>query len=281
MKKIFLLMLFILFTNSIYAQTQPTYTLTAKNVNRDAPDSIYFDIYLLHTNSGSTNFEYSLGQYFFTFNPGIANGGNLTYRIIDSELPVGARPRNPTVFNNELRLATNSVLGAGNGPAISNTGQGTLIVRMSLKTSSSSFASNQFLNLRWKNLPGGNPYTKVFAYVGTINTEVTAPDNHIIDDPLSVSQISSEVPERFNLKQNYPNPFNPSTKINFSVSKNGFVSLKVYDVSGKEIANLVSENLTPGEYEYVFSGREFNSGVYFYVLRSEEFTDTKRMVLIK
>lgn len=281
MKIILTLIVVLISANIIYSQTSPTYTLTAKNVNRDAPDSIYFDIYLLHTNSGSTNFEYSLGQYFFTFNPGIANGGTLTYRILDSDLPVAARPRNPTVFNNELRLATNSVLGAGNGPAISSTSPGTLIVRMSLKTSSASFASNQFLNLRWKNLPAGNPYTKVFAYAGTVNTEISNPDNHIIDDPLSVNQISSQIPDKYYLKQNYPNPFNPLTKINFSIPKQTFVSLKVYDISGKEISNLVNEKLTPGEYEYTFSGKGITSGVYFYVLKSEEFTETRRMLLIK
>ena len=276
---IFLLMT-LFFADAVNAQN-PAYTLIAKNVNRDAPDSILFDIYMLHTNSGSVNFEYSLGQYFFTFNPTIANGGTLTYRIIASDLPASVRPRNPTVSNNELRLATNPVVGAGNGPTISNNSPGTLIVRMSLKTSSSAFAGNQFLNLRWKNIDQGNPYTKVFAYVGTVNTEVTTPATHTIDDPLSVNQISSEIPSDYKLNQNFPNPFNPSTKINFSVPKQIYVSLQVYDISGKEISNLVSEKLSPGIYEYSFNGAGLTSGVYFYVLKSGEFVETKRMVLIK
>jgi len=98
---------------------------------------------------------------------------------------------------------------------------------------------------------------------------------------IGISQISSVIPERFTLDQNYPNPFNPSTTINFSLPNSGLVSLKVYDISGKEIANLVNENLTVGTYEYKFNAASLSSGIYFYTLKSDKITETKKMLLVK
>jgi photosystem II stability/assembly factor-like uncharacterized protein len=104
-----------------------------------------------------------------------------------------------------------------------------------------------------------------------------------------VSNISSEVPEKFSLGQNYPNPFNPTTKIRFSIV-NGFpigafgndkAVLKVYDVMGREVLTLVNERLQPGTYEASFDGSALNSGVYFYRLITEGYCETKKMLLIK
>jgi mannose/cellobiose epimerase-like protein (N-acyl-D-glucosamine 2-epimerase family) len=93
-------------------------------------------------------------------------------------------------------------------------------------------------------------------------------------------------PEGFELMQNYPNPFNPSTKIRFQISDFGFVSLKVYDVLGNEVAILVNEEKPAGRYEIEFnvaqvSRPERASGVYFYQLRTGEFAETKKMVLLR
>jgi len=282
-KTIYSIIFFICFMQISFAQTNPTYTLVAKNFNRSAPDSIVFDVYMLHTNLSTTNFQYALGQYFFKFNNAIANGGTLTYRIIDSELPVNARPRNPTVINDELRLATNPVFGFGNGPAISANDPGTLIVRLSLKTTAPTFTANQSLNLQWKNSNQPAPFTKAYAYITQtmLSTEITTPETHIIDDKVSINQISTEVPDKFKLSQNFPNPFNPSTKINFSISKSGFVSLKVYDIAGREVADLVNEKLNVGVYEYIFDALAFSSGTYFYRILAGDFIETRRMVLIK
>jgi len=275
--------IFVCFIQTSFAQTNPTYTLIAKNFNRSAPDSIVFDVYMLHTNLSATNFQYALGQYFFKFNNAIANGGTLTYKILDSELPVYARPRNPSILNDELRLATNPVIGFGNGPAISANEPGTLIVRLSIKTTAPSFATNQSLNLQWKNSNKAVPFTKVYAYIAQtmLSTEITTPATHTIDDKVSINQISTEVPDRFKLSQNYPNPFNPSTKINFSIPITGFVSLKVYDIAGKEVADLVNEKLSVGVYEYIFEAFSFSSGTYFYRIQADDFIETRRMVLLK
>jgi hypothetical protein len=92
---------------------------------------------------------------------------------------------------------------------------------------------------------------------------------------------TNQVPATYSLSQNYPNPFNPVTKINFAIPKQGFVTLKVYDVLGREIRTLVNEVKTAGEYSVDFNASEFSSGVYFYRLESQGFTDIKRMMLVK
>lgn len=106
---------------------------------------------------------------------------------------------------------------------------------------------------------------------------------------ISVSEYSERVQTKFKLYQNYPNPFNPSTKIRFSIPPykegQGDVSLKIYDILGREIATMVNEKLQPGSYEVDFDGSNYPSGVYFYKLSSiggaGDFTETKKMLLIK
>jgi carboxypeptidase T len=96
-----------------------------------------------------------------------------------------------------------------------------------------------------------------------------------------VVQLGTEVPERFSLSQNFPNPFNPVTKINYDLPKAGFVTMKIYDVTGKIVANLVSQNQNAGRYSVDFIASDFPSGTYFYKLEAGEYNDVKRMVLVK
>jgi len=96
-----------------------------------------------------------------------------------------------------------------------------------------------------------------------------------------IHNISSETPENYMLSQNYPNPFNPTTNLEFGISKLGFVSLKIYDMLGKEIATLVNDNLNPGTYKYNFDGSKLTSGVYFYKLKVGDYTEVKKMTLVK
>ena len=91
----------------------------------------------------------------------------------------------------------------------------------------------------------------------------------------------SELPKEFSLAQNYPNPFNPVTKINYAVPRQSLVTIKVYDVLGKEVARLVNETKTPGYYSVDFDGTAFASGAYFYKLESGTFSDVKKFILIK
>ncbi len=112
---------------------------------------------------------------------------------------------------------------------------------------------------------------------------------------LSIHQISLEVPKHFGLFQNYPNPFNPVTKIRYQIAKSSYVSLKVYNILGENIAALVNQKQSAGTYEVDFSasggGLNLSSGVYFYKIEittdprsgigKEEYTETKKMILVK
>jgi len=98
--------------------------------------------------------------------------------------------------------------------------------------------------------------------------------------PIGITNISS-VAKEFSLSQNYPNPFNPNTKINFSIPKGDYVSLRVFDMLGREVAVLVNGQLTAGEYQADFSAKGLSSGMYYYSLRSGDYVDVKKMVLVK
>jgi len=96
-----------------------------------------------------------------------------------------------------------------------------------------------------------------------------------------VNQVITEVPTQYTLSQNYPNPFNPATSIKFSVPKSGFVSLKVYDILGREVAILVNQVKSAGTYIVDFDASAFTSGMYFYRMEANDFVSVKKMVLVK
>ncbi|MCI0448229.1 MAG: T9SS type A sorting domain-containing protein [Chlorobi bacterium] len=98
---------------------------------------------------------------------------------------------------------------------------------------------------------------------------------------IGIKNINNNIPDKFQLFQNYPNPFNPSTAIRFNIAKESFVEISVFDILGKEIGQLLSEKIKPGEYELEFDAGNLTSGVYFYTLRTENFNSVKKMVLIK
>jgi hypothetical protein len=103
-----------------------------------------------------------------------------------------------------------------------------------------------------------------------------------VDGLTTGTEISeSLVPEVYELAQNYPNPFNPSTEIKFAIPEQGFVSLKVYDITGREIAKLVNEVRNAGFYSVNFNASSLSSGVYFYRIESGDFVQTRKMLLVK
>jgi predicted CXXCH cytochrome family protein len=103
---------------------------------------------------------------------------------------------------------------------------------------------------------------------------------------VGIQQVSNEVPVNFKLSQNYPNPFNPSTKIGFTVPNSEFVSIKIFDITGREIFTLVGQNMTPGNYVVNWEGvdnrgESVTSGVYFYRMNSGNYVETKKMMLVR
>jgi hypothetical protein len=113
-------------------------------------------------------------------------------------------------------------------------------------------------------------YTQLAVIKGTTKAAATG-----------IGDATGQVPTEMRLNQNYPNPFNPSTNIEFRVSKSEFVTLKVFDVLGQEVATLMNGVLQPGIYQATFDASHLASGVYLYQLRAGEFIQTQRMVLAK
>lgn len=93
--------------------------------------------------------------------------------------------------------------------------------------------------------------------------------------------VNNNVPEKFELSQNYPNPFNPNTVISYSVAKTEKVEIRVYDMLGKEVQTLINEVKNPGSYNIMFNAANLSSGVYFYRIVAGNFTDVKKMTLVK
>jgi hypothetical protein len=137
---------------------------------------------------------------------------------------------------------------------------------------------------------GANPTVTEVTPSGTIVFEMTFPA-HIYSyraykfdwngAPVSVNNQNSKVPDSFNLYQNYPNPFNPSTVITFDIPKASYVDLSVFDVTGRELKKLDSGFKKPGSYSVSFDGAQYSSGLYFCRLTAGDFTDTKKMILVK
>ncbi|MBK8550423.1 MAG: T9SS type A sorting domain-containing protein [Ignavibacteria bacterium] len=95
------------------------------------------------------------------------------------------------------------------------------------------------------------------------------------------SEVVIGTPEKYELSQNYPNPFNPVTHLEFGIPDLGFVTLKVYDITGREVKTLVKEIKPAGRYSLTFDGSNLSSGIYFYTLTAGEFKQTKRMMILK
>jgi hypothetical protein len=91
----------------------------------------------------------------------------------------------------------------------------------------------------------------------------------------------NELPRDFNLSQNYPNPFNPSTTISFSLPSTSYVSLKVFDALGREVSTLVSQELTAGNHSQQWNPGSLPSGMYFYRLQAGNYSETRKLVLLK
>jgi hypothetical protein len=120
----------------------------------------------------------------------------------------------------------------------------------------------------------GTPYTTG----APVQNALSAPTSQFI--PTGVGNFETKATE-YSLSQNYPNPFNPSTTIRFTVPKDGNVSFKIYDISGKEVSNYFNGYLKAGIYTLQFDGSSLTSGVYFYKMKSNDFSDVKRMILVK
>lgn len=147
--------------------------------------------------------------------------------------------------------------------------------------------NNQLYQFRGWTGSGNNSYTSPDS-TGN-DTVVTIPIyNPIVETArwtpvVGITQIENEIPSEYKLYQNYPNPFNPSTTINYDLKENSNVSLILYDIMGRELLTLINENQSAGKYKYILDMSQLNlsSGIYFYKIQANEFSDIKRLVFVK
>ena len=207
-------------------------------------------------------------------------------------------------YNGVIYLSTNS----GTNWMLANTGIPVCDINSLAFVGSTIFAGSGNQSAFWGNYistnNGASWSTKneglgwippVLAYMVTSNYIFAGTGAQVIRRNLSefigIRSISTEIPSAYSLSQNYPNPFNPTTVIRFSLSvdRNAgsvrqasmLVTLKVFDIMGREVATLVNEQLAPGTYEATFDGSALSSGTYFYKLTTGNFSQTKRLTLLK
>jgi subtilisin family serine protease len=140
-------------------------------------------------------------------------------------------------------------------------------------------------------IPGNGDTATYFYYIKVADTQgreafspgTTPAQLHSFTASTTITNIISNgsIPNTFALKQNSPNPFNPTTKINFDIPVQSFVSIKIYDMTGREINELVNTGLTAGSYSVSFDGSKLSSGVYYYRIEAGSFAETRKMLLIK
>ncbi len=144
------------------------------------------------------------------------------------------------------------------------------------------------VEFKWVVLSGLPSYPRIYAVLDQDNTITEIHENNNkgfnIMGGGSATGVEDEnyfVPDKYMLYQSYPNPFNPSTTIKYSIPQSAVVRIKIFDILGREVEVLVDEYKTTGSYQVVFNATKFASGVYFYQLRSGDFVETKKMVLMK
>lgn len=125
------------------------------------------------------------------------------------------------------------------------------------------------------------------SYSDSINIKFYAVPDSLKDDttiilpPIGLIQVSNTIPDGFSLGQNYPNPFNPATNFEFRIAEFGFVMLTIYDATGSEVETLINEQLNAGTYKANWNASRFSGGIYFYKLTAGNFSEAKKMILIK
>jgi hypothetical protein len=137
---------------------------------------------------------------------------------------------------------------------------------------------------RWlvpTNLTVDSSYKIIITSINDPLIKDTSDASFSIVPPSDVEIVNSDIPEDYSISQNYPNPFNPSTEIEFNLPESGLITLKVFDILGKEITTLVNEQMQAGNYKLTFDASNLPSGIYFYSLHANDFVSTKKMVLLK
>lgn len=159
----------------------------------------------------------------------------------------------------------------------------TLLNRTTGATQDSLTTYPDSLKLRIKTSGGvtSGPYNITVTGKGSNGTPVHVRTITLNVNPVGITLNNNQIPKEFSLYQNYPNPFNPTTNIRFDVPKAGSVKITVYDLQGKMVNIIVNGHYNPGKYTLSFNGDNYSSGIYFYRIETDEFSDVRKMILVK
>ncbi len=281
--KLFLAVLLTVFFNAAsFSQdgpirlVNPLYELRVSNfqITGASPsdfNSVTFDFMILHTNPDDSGpFEFSAGQYYLAYNPGVANGGTLSYEIIPNSTDFSnpdAIPVSAEIVGAQLRLTRNIDLGAGNGPIVSSIYPGSRIVRVKFSTTAPAFAYSK-LNFSWIDTIVPTPTTAVYAYIGDSSVNILDDGTLEIDSsenilPVELSNFTAEISQN-NALINW-STVSESNNSGFEIerSEQNDVWTKIGFVQGK--GNSTSQNF------YFYADKNLNTGKYKYRLKQIDY----------
>lgn len=259
------------------ARELPTYTLTATNWERHGADTVDFDIYMLRTGNQPVKLSMAwmsinLDHLFWNY------GQQLVYITCDlPNINMTCGMTNDSLMNIKIDYEDSLFF------EISNEGQGTKIAAMRLVSRNSTFGTPRYI--KWNGLTDSLTFvpTTITVWIDRDSVDITNHDSHFMEGLLTNISVPNLTitPVNFTLNQNYPNPFNPTTTITYQLKKTSYVSLRIYDEQGKEIKRLVDGIQTAGDQQIQFNASHLSSGTYFYKIQGSDFTETKKMILIK
>jgi hypothetical protein len=261
----------VLFLHLLANAQAPTCNLTAKNVQYPTSSDLQFDIYLLHTNYPAASYKYAAGQYFFDLNNAVFNGAtsaSITTTITASGLPSTLRPVNPTVYlgssGTQLRMAGN--LFGTNTFSVSHTGDGTLVARVKIHITGTTFDQSKPLNLAWRQYLTTLPYTSLYYWDSDGKNKSVTPVYAIISNKsTSATDIDETVASKTDAITNslsvFPNPVNATSSLNFNIELQGesIQAVRVIDIYGKVITEKPANQILSNQIEL---GEKFAAGVY-------------------
>lgn len=258
----------------------PTRVASYRNVNTLADTNLFKQVTYIKTISGVTSFAYQVNSNLVSHPTiGFSDNGNTLYcafsvpqpdssseGILFQDIYVTKSIDGGTTWMDPVNINNNGINGDEMYPVLSRYGNN----------------SGAELTYQFTTVPGCQGFGRT-GVIGGVESHIIAKAYQIYRTGIiGVNSISNKIPASFTLEQNYPNPFNPTTKIRFSISSTSNVTMKVYDIRGREVATIINnENLTPGTKEVEFNASKLASGVYFYMIKAGSFTDTKKMILVK
>lgn len=278
--KLFLFLIITVCANSLYSQSKylpKTYLNNALNyaISNFSPDAAMYGI----TSALAVDTTGRLASWVYWFyKPGSNDSGYAVTIILIAGFPIPTGLGTPNLPGTLLRPLGTSFCESNLAILAAENSGGTIFRQLNPNT-------NIFANIA--KIPGSQdtskPYwTVLYRDSVTTNFSVFTIDGITCTNiPLGIQNNEYNLPGDFYLEPNYPNPFNPVTNISFLVSKSAVVKLSVYNSNGKEVEILADNFLNPGRYKIEWNAVNYSSGIYYYCLKSGEFVQTRKMVLIK